>query len=171
MDLINDSVMNRLTGDFIKLSKVLGELNITVSAKQMSELVSALLENAIADNIDGAIAPKVDSEPDILYNGNSVEIKTSTGETWRGGTFSKRPGYYLFVKWELNHNGSPRFYIAGVQLQESDWKKTKSKTYYATTFGKKELFAKHNSVTEYVGSIEQSFSKNGNVKGLKVNTE
>ena len=123
MDLINDSVMNRLTGDFIKLSKVLDELNITVSAKQMSELVSALLENAIADNIDGAIAPKVDSEPDILYNRNSVEIKTSTGETWRGGTFSKRPGYYVYVKWELNHNGSPRFYIAGVQLQESDWKK------------------------------------------------
>ena len=49
------------------------------SNKQKSEDISGLLETAMEDLIEGAVAPKVDHEPDIRLNGKPIEIKTSSG--------------------------------------------------------------------------------------------
>ena len=168
--LINDKVVEQLQDMYARLLDIYAEFGLHKTAKQLSEDVSGLLETVISKHIEGAIAPKTDHEPDILYYGKRVEIKTTNGDKWRGGTFSKRPGYYIFVKVETVDEQT-KFYIAGIHLEESDWVEVKSPKYYATFYTKKELFANRDSVTNYVGNIEQILTKLGKFKGLKVITE
>ena len=101
MTIITNEVLDKLRSDTKRLFDIYDEFGLSKTPKQKSEDISALLENAIEEYIDGAVAPKVDSEPDIYYYGKPVEIKTSAGTSWRGGTFSKRPGYYVFVTYSL----------------------------------------------------------------------
>ena len=152
--MITSEVVERLTSDTKKVFDFYDLMKMKKSDKNKSEDISSLLETAMEDLIEGAVAPKVDSEPDIRLNGDPVEIKTSSGETWRGGAYSKRGGHFVFVTWELGDNNIPSFFIAGIDLIESDWKFSKSKKYYATTFGKKELYANRERVTFYHGSME-----------------
>ena len=151
-----------------KLLNTYIEFGLVKSPKQISEDISGLLETAIERNIEGAIAPKVDSEPDIRYNGKPIEIKTSAGTSWRGGTFSKRPGYYIFVTYTIDANNVPSFYIAGINLKEEDWKSSTSDSYYATTYGKKEIYLNKDKVTTYAGSL---VGKEGKRLIIKVNYE
>lgn len=166
MDIINDSVMDKLRSDTKRLFDIYDEFGLSKTPKQKSEDISALLENAIDKYVPNTIAPKVDCEPDIYYDGEPVEIKTSAGTSWRGGTFSKRPGYYVFVSYTLDEYNSPSFYIAGIPLEESDWKASTSDTYYATTYGKKELYINEDMVTTYVGNL---VGKEGKRLTIKVN--
>ena len=170
MDIINEAVLTALRENTKKLLDTYKDFGLNKSPKQISEDISGLLETAIERNIEGAIAPKKDSEPDIWLNGKAVEIKTSAGTTWRGGTFSKRPGYYIFVTYTLwsgfDFDNVPSFYIAGIDLKEEDWKSSTSDNYYATTYGKKELYLNENKVTTYVGSLE---GKEGKRLTIKVN--
>ena len=152
--MITQEVVERLILDTKKVFDFYDLMKIRKSAKNKSEDISSLLETAMEDLIEGAVAPKVDSEPDIRFNGDPIEIKTSSGETWRGGAYSKRGGHFVFVTWELSNNNTPSFFIAGIDLIESDWKLSKSKNYYATTFGKKELYDNRERVTFYHGSME-----------------
>jgi hypothetical protein len=154
MNVMNEAVMTALRGNTKKLLDTYKDFGLNKSPKQISEDVSGLLETAIERNIEGAIAPKKDSEPDIWLNGKAVEIKTSAGTQWRGGTFSKRPGYYIFVTYTLDEYNVPSFYIAGIDLKEEDWKSSTSDNYYATTYGKKELYLNENKFTKYVGSLQ-----------------
>jgi|TARA_R110001592_G_C12836101_1_gene720452 hypothetical protein len=168
MNIVNKSVINSLKENTTKLLNTYIEFGLVKSPKQISEDISGLLETAIERNIEGAIAPKVDSEPDIRYNGKPIEIKTSAGTSWRGGTFSKRPGYYIFVTYTIDANNVPSFYIAGINLKEEDWKSSTSDSYYATTYGKKEIYLNKDKVTTYAGSL---VGKEGKRLIIKVNYE
>ena len=106
MNIINETVIENLRENTKRLLDVYEDFGLNKTPKNISEDISGLLETAIERNVEGAIAPKVDSEPDIRYNGKAVEIKTSAGTNWRGGTFSKRPGYYIFVTYELDENNN-----------------------------------------------------------------
>jgi len=152
--MITSEVVERLTSDTKKVFDFYDLMKMRKSDKNKSEDISSLLETAMEDLIEGAVAPKVDSEPDIRLDGDPVEIKTSSGETWRGGAYSKRGGHFVFVTWELGDNNTPSFFIAGIDLIESDWKLSKSKNYYATTYGKKELYTNKDRVIFYHGSLE-----------------
>ena len=166
MTIITNEVLDKLRSDTKRLFDIYDEFGLSKTPKQKSEDISALLENAIEEYIDGAVAPKVDSEPDIYYYGKPVEIKTSAGTSWRGGTFSKRPGYYVFVTYSLDESNMPVFYIAGIPLEEEDWKSSTSDSYYATSYGKKELYLNKDEVTTYVGSL---VGKQGKRLTIKVN--
>ena len=166
MNLVNEAVIENLRENTKRLLDVYEDFGLNKTPKNISEDISGLLETAIERNVEGAIAPKVDSEPDIRYNGTAVEIKTSAGTNWRGGTFSKRPGYYIFVTYELDENNNPSFYIAGIDLKEEDWRVSSSKNYYATSYGKKELYLNKDKVTTYVGSMA---AKEGKRLTIKVN--
>lgn len=155
-------VINRLTQDTKELFDFYDLKCLRKSNKQKSEDISGLLETAIADLTEGAVAPKVDSEPDIRLNGMPIEIKTSSGETWRGGTFSKRGGHFIFVNWLLDEFNVPSFFMAGIDLEESDWKQSTSDSYYATTYGKKELYENIDRVSFYAGRL------NRDSRGIKV---
>ena len=152
--MITKEVVERLSSDTKELFDFYDKKGLRKSDKQKSEDISGLLETAMADLVEGAVAPKVDSAPDIRLNGNPVEIKTSSGETWRGGAYSKRGGHFIFVTWNLNGNNVPSFFISGIDLVESDWKMSNSDNYYATTYGKKELHNNRDKVIFYHGSLE-----------------
>ena len=107
--MITSEVVERLTSDTKKVFDFYDLMKMKKSDKNKSEDISSLLETAMEDLIEGAVAPKVDSEPDIRLNGDPVEIKTSSGETWRGGAYSKRGGHFVFVTWELGDNNTPSF--------------------------------------------------------------
>jgi len=152
--MITKKVLERLTSDVKDLFDFYDKKRLRKSDKQKSEDISGLLETAMEDHVEGAVAPKVDSEPDIRLYGNPVEIKTSSGETWRGGAYSKRGGHFIFVTWKLDENNVPSFFLAGIDLVETDWKMSKSDNYYATTYGKKELYSNNDKVIFYHGSLE-----------------
>ena len=166
MNIINETVIENLRENTKRLLDVYEDFGLNKTPKNISEDISGLLETAIERNVEGAIAPKVDSEPDIRYYGVPVEIKTSAGTNWRGGTFSKRPGYYIFVTYTLDENNVPSFYIAGIDLVEEDWKSSTSENYYATSYGKKELYLNEDKVTTFAGSL---VGKEGKRLTIKVN--
>ena len=108
----------------------------------------------MADLIEGAEAPKIDSEPDIRLHGEPVEIKTTSGECWFSGTFSKREGWFIFVSWMIDEENRPAFFIAGKPLKKEDWTPSSSDSYYATTYDKKKLYKNRDEVTFYHGYLE-----------------
>ena len=151
-------VIEKLTIDTKELFDIYEERRLFKTTKQKSEDISGLLENAMEDKIDGVVAPKKDCEPDIRMNGEPVEIKTSgawNGGCWQSGGHSKRDGHFIFVLWELDENNNPSFFIAGKDLIESDWIRPKSKNYYGTTYGKKNLYAEKDDVIFYHGYLEK----------------
>jgi hypothetical protein len=153
-----EPVIEKLTTDTKELFDIYDERRLFKTTKQKSEDISGLLENAMEDLIEGAVAPKIDSEPDIRLNGEPVEIKTSgnwNAGTWQSGGFSKRDGHFIFVLWELDENNKPSFFVAGKNLLESDWVPSKSKNYYGTSYGKKMLYEKKDDVIFYHGYLEQ----------------
>jgi hypothetical protein len=151
-------VIEKLTTDTKELFDIYDERRLFKTTKQKSEDISGLLENAMEDLIKGAVAPKIDCEPDIRMNGEPVEIKTSGSwkcGQWLSGGFSKREGHFLFVLWELDKDNKPSFFMAGKDLIRSDWKKSTSKNYYGTSYGKKNLYEKKDDVIFYHGYLEQ----------------
>ena len=149
-------VIERLSLDTKELFDIYDEKRLFKTTKQKSEDISGLLETAMEDIIDGAIAPKKDSEPDIRMNGEPVEIKTtgSSAGQWQSGTYSKRAGHFIFVLWELDEKNKPSFFIAGKDLIKSDWDTPTSKNYYGTTYGKKMLYEKKDDVIFYHRYLE-----------------
>ena len=152
-----EPVIERLTADTKELFDIYDERRLFKTTKQKSEDISGLLENAMEDLIKGAVAPKIDREPDIRMNGEPVEIKTSGAPQgcWQSGGFSKRKGHFIFVQWELDENNNPSFFVAGKSLIESDWIPSPSKNYYGTSYGKKNLYAEKDDVIFYHGYLEQ----------------
>jgi hypothetical protein len=123
-----------------QLLAVYAQFGLDKSKKQLSEDVSGLVESTAAELFANVVAPKSDMEADLIVDGENVEIKTTTTQCWRGGTYSKRPGFYIFISWQLVE-GTPEWFVATVaNLEESDWKASTSKSYYATTMPKAKLF-------------------------------
>ena len=117
---------------------------LDICNKQISEIASQVLEVAFKDGI-GAECPKKDSEPDCkILNPETGqmtawELKCTSGEGWRGGEYSKRPGYYVLMAYNITVEKAIECFAARLHLEENDWKKSRSNTYYATSFGKKQL--------------------------------
>ncbi len=152
--MITEQVIERLTYDTKTLFDFYDKMNLFKTKKQKSEDISGLLENAMADLIEGAVAPKIDSEPDIRLHGEPVEIKTTSGECWFSGTYSKREGYFIFLSWQLNKDNTPTFFICGKDLKKDAWKPSTSDSYYATTYDKKRLYKNRRDWTFYKGYLE-----------------
>ena len=138
-----------------------------IGSKQMSEIASQWLEVAFKNGI-GAECPKKDSEPDCkMFNKETQkmdpwELKCTSGENWRGGEYSKRPGYYVLMAYNITGGNEIECFAARLYLKESDWTKSKKnkegkKNYYGTTFGKKDLMAKIEAGEARIlfGSIER----------------
>ena len=152
--LITKAVIEKLSSDTKELFDFYDKKGLFKTNKQKSEDISGLIENSIASLVEGAVAPKIDAEPDIRLNGKPVEIKTTSGECWFSGTFSKREGYFLFVQWTTDSDNYPSFYIAGKNLKKGDWKASTSDSYYATTYGKKRLYANREKWDTFIGHLE-----------------
>jgi len=165
---MSDKVIEKLTSDTKKLFDLYDSMGLHKTLKQKSEDISGLLENAMAENLEGAVAPKIDAEPDIRIDGEAVEIKTTSGTSWSSGTFSKREGYFLFLHYALLKDNTPEFFIAGKNLKKDDWTPSKSKNYYATTYDKKKVYANREDWDFYKGHIEAYGPK---MKFLKIHTE
>ena len=169
---VNDlsKVLSLVKHDFCKCLKFYEEMGLRKSKKQLSEDLSGLLETTIERYYDDAVAPKKDSEPDILKDGIAVEIKSTAGEDWRGGAFSKRPGYYLLVGWQHSVTalvGSPiNLFVAGIDLKESDWSGGLKNDYYATDFNKKALASRLDDTDIYMGNIYEYYR--GKQKCVKI---
>ena len=63
--MITSEVIERLSSDTKELFDFYDKKRLNKSDKQKSEDISGLLETAMEDLVEGAIAPKVDHEPDI----------------------------------------------------------------------------------------------------------
>lgn len=125
-------------------------------SKLKSEIISGLFEAELKDTYKNIETPHIDSMPDIILNGNEfIEGKTTSTDTWRGGSYSKRAGYFFLINWRQK-NEDYSFFIAGTELTEEDWKvvdKNDDKKYYATGFSKKDLADR--KVDIYCGDIEK----------------
>jgi len=136
-----DAVLDVVKTRFADLKSAYDKHRIVKTKKQLSEDVSALFETAMEDVYTNVVAPKKDSEPDIYMDGIPVEIKTTKGEDWTGGEYSKRPSQYLLVAWE-DVGQDTRFFVANLYLKEEDWKSSKSDKYYGTNFSKKDIISR-----------------------------
>jgi hypothetical protein len=159
------SKTNLITPEVISLLKTKTEqclnfyasMRLRKTKKQISEDISGLLESILEDAYVNVEAPKKDSEPDIIFNKKtSIEIKTTCTESWRGGAFSKRGGYFVLINWKIV-NKSIIFFIAGMDLKETDWKLNKNKNYYATTVDKKMIMSRN--IDKYSGDIFEHYRK------------
>ena len=166
--MITEEVIERLTVDTKDLFDFYDKKGLHKTKKQKSEDISGLLENAIADLIDGAVAPKIDAEPDIRLHGEPVEIKTTSGETWFSGTFSKREGHFIFVHWMMKEDNKPEFFMCGKELKKDAWKPSTSDSYYATTYDKKRLYKNRKDWTFYKGWLEAYYR--GKQQCIKIHT-
>ncbi len=141
------------------------------SSKQNSEDVSGLWDSAIEKFVPGAIAPKKESQPDIIFgNGMKFEIKASAGTSWRGGSLSKREGYFCFINYEILPDNTLIFFCAGLQMLKSDWIMPGS-NYYATTYGKKHIFAKGDRVDYFAGNITPTYKKNSTTLAVNLSAK
>ena len=113
-------------------------------SKNQSELLSKIIEKVAAEKFTefcgyDVVNPTTDLEPDLYFNGPQLplEVKVTCGETWTGGTFSKRPADYLLVSWdkESKHHA----FVALAHLEKDDWKPG-GKNYYGTSYPKRLLY-------------------------------
>lgn len=121
-------VLTTATADFALFQDKLGG---RMGPKLQSEIISALLENAMVKHIPNCRGGAGDHEADVYIRNVPLELKTSrASREWRGGEFSKRSGDFLLVSW--NVTDSLVWNAIHVQLQSSDWKSAQSANYYAT---------------------------------------
>ena len=149
---------------------------LNISAKMQSEFISQICESAFEIVLKNAqvdvLSPKKDNEPDCYVLGEAVELKTTKGETWRGGEFSKRPGLYILLSWSKNRDNKISLFAAMQKMEESDWissmskavKNGKKATYYGTSYSKANL-VNQNKYTVLSGDISvKTMNKDGTKK-------
>jgi len=132
-----DGVVHQLKKKTVQLIKFYEKIGLTKTKKQLSEDIAGLFETIMESEYRNIRAPKKDSEPDLYFGDIPIEIKVTSTETWRGGGYSKRSGYFLLLNWSIENN-QPKFFIAGINMKENDWSTGKD-NYYATTFSKRDL--------------------------------
>ena len=121
------------------------EYDVHMSNKNISEILSKVMEKVAADIFTERLSYKVekakaDREPDLFSTKikRPLEIKvTSTDVAWTGGEFSKRPFDYLLVSWG---GGFDEFFVALAHLEKKDWTSRIKQSYYGPSFPAKALF-------------------------------
>ena len=157
-----ETVLRNTKRDFEELMRIYENFGLVKSKKQLSEDLSGLMETNLERHYGGT-APKSDKDPDfILEDGTAIEIKCTSTENWRGGTFSKRAGEYVLVTWEINKSNELLMFVCGTYLEESDWAGSGSENYYATSMTKKSLYdmVSQDRVTVYLGDISEGNRRN-----------
>jgi hypothetical protein len=152
----------------MSLFRSLKRNGIEFSTKTKSELVSQLFESAFYNhfndkNINIERAGSDSLKPDILFSDTNtpLEIKTTKGEYWIGGSYSKREGDFLLVSWE-EVNRKPTYFVTHVKLRKDDWADQGDK-FYGTKFTKKDLL-KNETKTILMGELSEA---NGKIKLIK----
>ena len=113
-------------------------------SKNQSELLSKIFEKVAAEKYteftsDTVINPRSDNDPDLYFTQaeKPLEIKVTCGDTWTGGTFSKRPADYLLISWDKDTKGN--CFVALAHLKKSDWLPG-GNNYYGTRYPKSALY-------------------------------
>jgi len=136
-------------------------------SKNQSELLSKIIEKVAAEEFTEFCGyavenPTNDNEPDLFFGEPELplEIKVTCGETWTGGTFSKRPADYLLVSW--NKDSKCDAFVALAHLKKDDWKPG-GKNYYGTSYPKRSLYEAMGAgkARVLVGSLESSNTYRG----------
>lgn len=146
---IDNDVISEVKNKVKKCLRFYKQIGLVKSKKQISEDISGIFECVMQSSYSDVRAPKNDSEPDLYVGDIPIEIKTTSTTSWRGGSLSKRSGYFVMISWEMQGENINLF-IAGVELKEKDWKKL-SNGYYATSFTKGELIDR--KIDIYCGDI------------------
>lgn len=149
-----------------KKVKEIGSICPFLGKKLLSEIFSKALEHELARRLTQSLgysvkAPTSDNDPDLLFenkptNQNAVEIKCASGDTWRGGSLSKRVSPTLMVTWKGDFES---FYVAMIDLKHDEWTPSGEK-YYAPTLSRKQLYERTDRV-DLVGSISPKLRKDG----------
>jgi len=185
-----DHFRNKTIKSFASLQKeVIAFFNtkqLDICAKQLSEIASQVAEKAMEMSIPGTTCPKRDKDPDCFIPHLTTEIlapweiKCTTGEEWRGGDFSKRPGFYVLISWQHDkQQGDIKIFAARLHMEEEDWikskpsKKSGSENYYATSFNKKNLlkYVTAGKAEVLCGNIYHPKYKSGKVRTNQVKLE
>lgn len=137
--------------EFLKIQLV-DEYEITLSNKNLSEIVGKIMEKSASDILTKRFGYEVkcaqnDQEPDLFFIKieKPLEIKvTSTTSSWTGGEFSKRPFDYLLVSWDPETFN--KFFVCLVHLEKEDWKSNFSNNYYGPSYSKQKLFERNDKI-------------------------
>jgi len=133
------------------------EYSITMSNKNLSELLSKTFEGAAAKIFSKRLGykiekEKVDRDPDLTFTkiNRPLEVKvTSTDYAWTGGEFSQRAPDYLLVSWGGDFD---EFYITLVRIDHDDWQSRMAQRFYGPSFTIRKLFEKDR--IEFMGKLE-----------------
>ena len=172
--LVTNEMLDELSVKFKLLLKIYKEQGLYKSKKQLSEDMSGLLEHIMSNHYDGSIpAQGDDGKPNLTLlrpyknYGNIVEIKCTSGNIWRGGKLSKRPGFYVLVSWKMypptfisGGDFTLNIFCAGIYLTPDDWDKKEldeNTKYYATSYPYKKLL--DNPFELYHGNINEGKTK------------
>lgn len=140
------------TTDFKLFQQKLGK---RMSVKLQSEIMSALIQEQFEQQVPAAQVGAGDHEADVYIAGAPLELKTSYGSReWRGGEYSKRSGDFLLISWKLSDTNIPTWCALHATLNETDWKSSVSKNYYATTISLDEVLRKGGRVL--VGNVRKA---------------
>jgi hypothetical protein len=162
------SIIRLVEKQRISLFRTLKRNGIDFSTKTKSELVSQLFESALYNHFNESDikverAGSDSLKPDILFpeTNTPLEIKTTKGEYWIGGSYSKRDGDYLLVSWE-EVDKKPIYFVSHVKLKKEDWADQGDK-FYGTKFTKKDLI-QNDTKTILMGEL---IELNGRIKLIK----
>jgi len=159
---ITPRIVNKALKKATRGVKLLKRKLPNAGVKNLSEMLSKDLEGIFANLLTKSLRypvtnPSSDNDPDLYFTNHTssekaVEIKVTSGEKWRGGEFSKRSSPTLLVSWDPENIGT--YYVSFLMLRKSDWISSSSASYYAPTFGKKELFSRSDR-EDLRGSLSQ----------------
>ena len=159
-DVFNESHWHNIEREVF--DKVKSIVTLGIKTKLLSELISELTEKIASQyfkNLYGDIVKcaRNDNDPDLTINIYPLEIKVAKCNTmggqvsWRGGTFSKREGDFIFIVWDFD-NDSFKFSVYTCYLTKNDWAVSKYDNYYATSYNLK-LMLTNPTYKNIVGNI------------------
>ncbi len=151
--------------------QLIDEYEITLSNKNLSEIVSKIIEKSASVILSKRLfyevkCAKSDQESDLFFTKINLplEIKaTSTTTAWTGGEFSKRPFDHLLVSWDPET--FEHFFVCLVHLKKEDWQSNISKNYYGPSYNKKKLFGRKDKMI-FMGNL---IKKGNKIKMIREN--
>jgi len=150
--------------------KVKSIVSLGIKTKLLSELISELTEKIAGQYFkklygDIVKCARNDNDPDLTIGTFPLEIKVAKCNTmggqvsWRGGTFSKREGNFIFIVWDFDNdalqffgNNTFKFSVYTCYLTKNDWSISKYDNYYATNYNLK-LMLDNPTYKNIVGGI------------------
>ena len=134
---LHREALENATNNAVGFIKHAEDVGINLSRKQLSEMLSGIIETSF-ENLGqergfDIVAPKRDDKSDLEINGENVEIKTKhiSSDEWRGGAYSKRSAHYIFITFDIV-NGTPEWFMIYKYVNEDEWRGGNTNNYYVT---------------------------------------